>query len=155
MAYRIISLVATLMLMFGVICLGNASLTLQVCFAGAYLILNAAYWAVAALPLQWHWDLSHFRVDRVHYAEGEECETFTEALWKAIAISGSVKWVRWGKVAPVSEAWDKWLADAEEVLKQRAKQEYGTDGTFEHPYELPIWDPEQAMTDAHLAPGVV
>ena len=163
MTYRIISLVGTLMLMFGVICLGNATLTLQVCFAGAYLILNAAYWAVAALPLQWHWDLSHFRVDRVHYAEGEGCETFTEALWKAIAISGSVNWVRWGKVAPVSDAWDQWLKEAEDVLKHGAKHEYGTDGTIERPYELPAWDPEhamnewmkKAMTDAHLAPRFV
>lgn len=155
MAYRIISLVGTLMLMFGVIFLGNATLTLQICFAGAYLILNAAYWAVAALPLQWHWDLSHFSVDRVHYAEGERCKTFTEALWKAIAISGSVQWVRWGKVAPVSDAWAKWLAEAEDVLKNRAKHEYGTDGTKEHPYELPVWDPEQAMDDAHSTLGGV
>ena len=146
--YRIISLVGTLMLMFGVICLGNATLTLQICFAGAYLILNAAYWAVAALPQQWHWDLSHFTVERVHYTGDGECETFTEALWKAIAISGSVKWVRPGKVAPVSDAWVRWLAEAEQVLDNRAKNGYGQDGTSEYPYNLPEWDPERAMDKA-------
>ena len=154
--YRIISLVGTLMLMFGVICLGNATLTLQICFAGAYLILNAAYWAVAALPLQWHWDLSHFTVKRVHYAEGEGCQTFTEALWKAIAISGSVKWVRLGKVAPVSDTWERWLTEAEQVLQNGAKNEYGPDGTIgtvEYPFRLPDWDPDHAM-DSYAHSGV-
>lgn len=157
MTYRFISLVGTLMLMFGVICLGNATLTLQMLFAGAYLTLNAAYWAVAALPQQWHWDLRHFRVDRIHYEGGERCRTFTEALWKAIAVSGSMKWVRGGQVAPASEAWTRWLSEANEaiVAGQVKQEEYGRDGSSEHPYNLPRWDPETAMDEAHSAANSV
>lgn len=152
LTYRIISLVGTIMLMFGVICLGNATLLLQGLFAGAYLILNAAYWAVAALPQHLHWDLNHFVVLRIHYAGGEESKTFTSALWKAIAISRSVKWVRDGHVAPDTEAWDEWLLEAEKhITASDEKQDPGLDGTIDHPYELPEWDPEEAL-DRALAP---
>ena len=147
--YRIISLVGTMMLMFGVICLGNATLTLQICFAGAYLILNAAYWTVAALPQQWHWDLSHFCVRPIYYEGGEQCKTFTSALWKAIAISQSVKWVEDGKVAPASEGWKDWLSDAQaEVLAFKEKDELKADGTRENPMPLPKWNPEEALDKA-------
>ena len=70
--YRLISLIGTFMLMMGVICLGNSTLPLQVAFAAAYLILNAVYWVVAALPPQWHWDLSCYKVDSEPYEGGEE-----------------------------------------------------------------------------------
>lgn len=152
LTYRIISLVGTLMLMFGVICLGNATLLLQGLFAGAYLILNAAYWAVAALPQHLHWDLDHFRVIRINYAGGEESKTFTEALWKAIAISRSVKWVRDGQVAPGTEGWDEWLSEAEaNIIPPDEKQDSELDGTPHHPFKLPEWDPEEAL-DRALAP---
>jgi hypothetical protein len=60
--YRMISLVGTILLMFGVIFLGNAGTYLQIGFAGAYMMLNAAYWIVAALPQRYHWDMSCFEV---------------------------------------------------------------------------------------------
>jgi hypothetical protein len=60
--YRMISLVGTIMLMFGVIFLGNASIYLQIAFAASYMVLNAAYWIVAALPQKTHWDMSCFEV---------------------------------------------------------------------------------------------
>ena len=152
LAYRIISLVGTLMLMFGVICLGNATLLLQGLFAGAYLILNAAYWAVAALPQHLHWDLSHFRVIPIHYAGGEKSQTFTEALWKAIAISRSTEWVRAGQVAPGHGGWKEWLDEAQDHIDAAGeKQDLDLDGTPDHPFELPEWDPEEALTRA-MAP---
>ena len=55
--YRLIALTDTILLMFGVIALANASLVLKLAFAGAYIILNAAYWVVTAPPTM-HWDLS-------------------------------------------------------------------------------------------------
>jgi len=58
----VISLVGTLMLMLGVIVLANAKLPLKFCWTGAYLLLNAAHWAAAALPQRMHWDLSAFQV---------------------------------------------------------------------------------------------
>lgn len=60
--YRMISLVGTILLMFGVIFLGNADTYLQIAFAGSYMVLNAAYWIIAALPQKLHWDMSCFEV---------------------------------------------------------------------------------------------
>ncbi|KAL8992918.1 MAG: hypothetical protein Q9169_006737 [Polycauliona sp. 2 TL-2023] len=111
--YRILSLTSTLILMFGVICLGNATLDLQLGFAASYIILNAAYWIVAAFPSQWNWDLSRYQVDRLNGPWGEENDNFTGVLWKAIAITRSARWVRTGSIAPQTEAWDAWLRDAE------------------------------------------
>ena len=148
-SYRVISLVGTLMLMFGVICLGNATLLLQILYAGAYLILNAAYWTVAALPPTWNWDLGHFEVKRIYYEKDEQCKTFTKALWRAIAISRSTKWVHDGKVAPLNKGWKDWLQEAEQaVLDFKEEQDSGKDGSGENPRPLPDWEPEKALTDA-------
>jgi hypothetical protein len=72
--YRMISLVGTIVLMFGVIFLGNAGTYLQVEFAGAYMILNAAYWIVAALPQRTHWDMRCFEVKPQTFSEPDEPE---------------------------------------------------------------------------------
>jgi hypothetical protein len=60
--YRVISLLGTIMLMFGVIFLANSSTWMQLCFAVAYITMNALYWIVAALPSRVHWDTSCFKV---------------------------------------------------------------------------------------------
>ena len=151
--YRLISLVGTLTLMFGVICLGNSTLDLQIAFAASYMILNVAYWIVAALPQQWHWDLSCYEVQREEYEGGEKQATFTLALWKAIAITQSVDWVKNGHIAPVSEAWNKWVDKAGEIVeKEQEKEEMrkydGTDSLDkEGPKPIPTWDAEAALTD--------
>jgi hypothetical protein len=77
--YRMISLVGTILLMLGVIFLGNAGTWLQIGFAGAYMILNAAYWVVAALPQRYHWDMSCFEVRPQTFDEPDE-EKFEENL---------------------------------------------------------------------------
>src|ERR1019366_6032763 len=69
--YRMISLVGTFLLMVGVICLSNASTPLQIGFSAAYIILNAAYWVVAALPQEMHWDISCFEVLDQYFDEEE------------------------------------------------------------------------------------
>lgn len=139
--YRVLSLIATLLLMFGVIFLGNATLTLQTCYAAAYLILNAAYWTVAALPERWNWDLSCFQVETIPYAHGESSETFTEALWKAIATTKSIDWVRNGSIAPNNEAWSKWLEEAAHAAEQGEPYTKEANGIV-----LPDWDFEGALT---------
>ena len=149
--YRIISLIGTMILMAGVICLGNSTLPLQIAFAASYMILNAAYWVVAALPPQWHWDLSCYKVKREDYG-GEGHDSFTRALWKAIAITQSVEWVRIGQVAPVSEAWKLWVDTAGDVVerdRERLEAEgLGDDGSDEEKeWKLPQWDADQALTD--------
>ena len=154
--YRILSLVGTMMLMFGVICLANSTLALQVAFAAAYMILNATYWVVAALPDRWHWDLSCYEVTLEEY-EGEEAqENFTQALWRTIAITGSAEWVNSGRVAPVSEGWKKWVETAgEKVRKAKENQAAGMMTNSGYDYivgksnkrSLPHWDADQALTD--------
>ncbi|KAL8662771.1 MAG: hypothetical protein Q9202_004463 [Teloschistes flavicans] len=115
--YRILSLSGTLILMFGVICLGNATLELQLGFAASYIILNAAYWAAAALPARWNWDLSNYTIDRIKIVDGEANDTFTSVLFKAISITQNSQWARIGDIAPISKGWDEWLQEAETVAK--------------------------------------
>ena len=156
--YRFICLICTLTLMIGVVCLGNASLDLQVAFGASYLILNVAYWTVAALPKQWHWDLSCYKVERIHYEGGEENKSFTTALWKAIAITGNVEWVKNGRIAPVSAGWNRWVDEAgeaawrgEEDVKKESTRSSESDGRSAEVHEvrpLPKWDPEKALDEA-------
>lgn len=140
--YRLISLLATLILMFGVICLGNAGLNVQLGFAASYIILNAAYWVVAALPQRWNWDLRCYTKEPERYRGGEHNSTFTAALWKAIAISGTTRWVRPAGIAPLSPAWDKWLEKAAEVIQRNPCSK--DDKTQLH--ILPDWDFEDYLT---------
>ena len=129
--------------MFGVIFLGNASLTLQTCYAAAYLILNAAYWTVAALPQQWNWDLSCFNVERLHCNEGEECKTFTEAMWKAIAITRSIEWVKIRQVGPISPAWTQWHEEAGRMAEQAEPNAIDSQNQI----KLPEWNYERALSE--------
>ena len=154
--YRLISLAGTLILMFGVIFLANAQLTLQLAFAAAYILLNAAYWVVAALPSRLHWDLSKYKVERVEFVwdenvlsgeKGEKfeerSENFTEALWKTIAITRSVGWARNADVAPKSKAWEDWLRKAEEMAGfPRGPRDPNTKLTT-----LPYWDCQGALSE--------
>ncbi|KAL8786882.1 MAG: hypothetical protein Q9213_002513 [Squamulea squamosa] len=142
-AYRAISLCGTLILMFGVICLGNATLNLQVGFAVSYIILNAAYWVVAALPAKWNWDLSYYHVERIEYEGPEQMESFTEALWKAIAITQTAHWVNVGSIAPISKAWDNWIKEAELEAKE-APAVWDEKGDTIRAF--PKWDYNAALT---------
>lgn len=140
--YRLISLLGTLILMFGVICLGNAGLNVQLGFAASYIILNAAYWVVAALPQRWNWDLRCYKIEREYYRDEERSTTFTTAMWKAIAISGTTKWVKLAGIAPVSPAWDKWLERAAEVIEKEPCTKDDKTGL----HILPDWNPEEYLT---------
>ncbi|KAL9121941.1 MAG: hypothetical protein Q9187_001505 [Circinaria calcarea] len=142
--YRFISLVGTLMLMFGVIALANAKLTLQIAFAAAYIILNAAYWVVAALPQRLHWDLSSYETQEEDFVKLDGGnENFTAALWEAIAITRSVDWVKNADIAPLSKEWKEWLNKAEEMAGlPRGKKDPETNATT-----LPYWDCQAALTE--------
>ena len=142
-AYRLISLTATLLLMCAVIFLSNAQLPLQLCFAAAYIILNAAYWTAAALPQRWNWDLSRFHTERVAFTGDEHNETFTKALWKAIAITRSIEWVQNGNIAPRSLAWKEWLEKADEMAGLETPVVAKMDGCI----VLPEWDCDAALTE--------
>ncbi|OCK79367.1 hypothetical protein K432DRAFT_330280 [Lepidopterella palustris CBS 459.81] len=166
-AYRLLSLVGTLMLMFGVIALANAQIKLQLAFAGAYMLLNAGYWTVAALPSKLHWDSSCFEVRNQCLSDSDMTKkgypshntTFTQALWKAIVVTKSLSWVRLSAAAPDTPAWRQWMADAEFKANsvKYAERENLLGVTT---WDVPQWDPqkhlkelmaEQAMEDEKRA----
>ncbi|WPH02420.1 Hypothetical protein R9X50_00528400 [Acrodontium crateriforme] len=115
--YRVIALFGTLMLMVGVIALANSKLELQFAWAASYVISNAAHWAVAALPARYHWDFSCYEITEQSIVGGPKNKTFTEALWKAIVLTKSTRWVRNGKAAPQTQVWDDWLKEAEDQAR--------------------------------------
>lgn len=141
-AYRVLSLVTIIMLMFGVIFLGNASLVLQISFAAAYLILNAAYWTVAALPPQWNWDLSCFKFELIELSEPEKKPNFTAALWTAIALTRSTEWVINGQIAPMNSAWRLWLDEAGHVAASEDPGKKDDGGRA----ILPTWNFQERLT---------
>lgn len=115
--YRMLSLVGTLMLMLGIVALANAKLQLQFAWAGAFIIINIGHWIAAAVPQRMHWDLSCYDVKEQGVDGGPNNPNFTEALWKAILLTKSTRWVKNGAAAPQTQVWDDWLVDAEETAK--------------------------------------
>ena len=152
-AYRILSLIGTLMLMFGVIFLANAQNILQLSFAGAYMLLNAAYWIVAALPSKIHWDTYCFEVKPQCLSDSEDSKgypsvnkTFTQALWKVIVVTKSIDWVQRGEAAPDTMAWRRWLLDAKHkaITVNTLSRDKFPDVTT---WEVPDWDPQQHLKE--------
>jgi hypothetical protein len=148
--YLAIALLGTMLLMGGVISLANANTYCQLAFAAAYIILNAAYWVVAAMPRHWNWDLSAFRVTPIQVTKGYgttdgiKNPTFTDALWNVIAVTKTSRWARVGSVAPNTPQWDVWLEQAE------VKSLEGEGSTYDGGKEtlhLPEWDSSNAYTE--------
>lgn len=118
-AYRLLSLIGTMMLMGGVICLANARIESQIAWAGSYMLLGSSYWIVAALPSKVHWDTSCYVVTNECLSDSmntkgypSHSETFTQALWKAIVVSKSISWVARSDACPDTKAWQEWLRQA-------------------------------------------
>ena len=125
--YRGLSLISTLLLMGGVICLANARIELQTGFAAAYMIINIFYWIGAALPPAEHWNLKRLRISEIHIegarpvpgsAPSDGNPSYTEALWKAIAVTGTKTWIKEAGWAPKTPAWDEWLHEAEAAARE-------------------------------------
>ena len=158
--YRLLSLVGTMMLMGGVISLANARIESQIAWAGSYMLLGSSYWIVAALPNKVHWDTSCYEVipealsDSTMDMKGYPSvnTTFTQALWKAIVVSKSIKWVRRGDACPETNAWDEWLRQAEACSKDMGlaeKENKPGVKTWNVP-TLDEWNPQKALGDLLL-----
>ena len=145
--YRLISLIGTVLLMFGVIALSNATVPLQIAWAAAYILLNAAYWIVAALPARVHWELRSFKVEKQHLEGGEKNPTFTAALWKAIVLTKSTEWVRLGNTAPQTEAWKEWLSEAEMMAQAESyiDEETNSGRGKTRIWKVPDWKAQEAL----------
>lgn len=151
-AYRILSLVGTMMLMGGVICLANAKIELQIAWAGAYMFLGAGYWTVAALPSKMHWDTSCYTVDLECLSDSTLTEkgmpslnkTFTQALWKAIVVTKSIDWVSRSGAAPNTDAWRQWLRDARHVANTVRFSDEPVKPNIPT-WVVPDWDPQEHL----------
>lgn len=85
------------------------------------MFINIFYWIGAALPPQDHWDLSRFSVTHIEIRGGHppnssitrENPSYTEALWRAIALTKSKDWLVSTGWTPKTEAWSNWLHEAE------------------------------------------
>ena len=145
--YRGLALVGTLLLMAGVVFLANADIRLQIQWAGSYVLLNAAYWVVAALPARLHWDLSAFKATERPISRGtpndKEESTFTLAMWRAIAVTRSSAWARDFDIAPKSKVWDAWLDEA-----GREAETWGERIAKDETLILPNnWDPNLRLSE--------
>lgn len=150
--YRMISLVGTMMIMFGVVSLANAQIQLQLAFGACFIFLNAAYWLVAALPSKVHWDTSCYSISKQRFSHSEDVhaktltdlnETYTKALWKAIIATKHVNWVKHSNATPNSKAWDQWLRMALEKAKTAPSY---MDGDVKV-WEVPDWDPQRCLSE--------
>jgi len=151
--------------MIGIICLSNASTFLQISFAVAYMILNAAYWVVAALPSEVHWDMSCFEVldecfekkavqskalkNKVHTNNPfvEYNQTFTQALWKVIVVTKNIKWIKRSKAAPRTRAWDEWLRQAKRAARTKGYRKEKIGNKMVKVWEVPSWNPQGALNE--------
>ena len=153
-AYRILSLVGTMMLMGGVICLANAQIEVQIAWAGSYMLLGSAYWIVAALPGKLHWDSSCYAVTNECLSDSSmdkkgypsENKTFTQALWKAIVVSKNTDWVRRSDACPGTRTWEEWLSAAQACSKDvRLSETEKVKGV--KTWEVPEWDPQAYLAE--------
>lgn len=164
--YRLLSLVGTMMLMGGVICLANARIESQIAWAGSYMLLGSAYWIVAALPQKVHWDTSCYKVtsealsDYQMHTKGHffskmrqiypysPSDSFTEALWKAIVASKDERWVRRKDHCPNTKVWDEWLHQARscsrEYMDPMNEEDFKNSGKINDgikTWQIPPWNP--------------
>ncbi|KAK5233066.1 hypothetical protein LTR47_005930 [Exophiala xenobiotica] len=155
--YRGLSLISTLLLMGGVISLANARIQTQTAFAGAYMLINIFYWIGAALPPAQHWDLSRLEIEHIEVHGGTPprnakidnySPTYTEALWKAIAVTGTSNWVKEAGWAPRTPAWNDWLNEAEEAaLGEPLKSSTKTvNGKMVEVWTIRNWDSRHALS---------
>jgi hypothetical protein len=74
--------------------------------------------------------------------------TYTEALWKAIAVTGTSNWVKEAGWAPKTPAWSDWLNEAEEAAigEPMKTTYYKKDGEEQEVWTIRNWDSRHALS---------
>lgn len=112
----------TILLMIGVVLVGNCTFEMQLALGASYIALNGLYWIAALLKPRQNWDL------KTRYQWDEEptidCTSYTLTLYETIIaasrisrnVVGDIKtsWVRTSRAAPDTVVWNKWLDEVAE-----------------------------------------
>ncbi|KAI1079880.1 hypothetical protein F5B20DRAFT_142348 [Whalleya microplaca] len=129
-AYRVLMGLGTFLLMVSVILLGNCKWNSQIFIGASYITLNFLYWMMGLLPKRYFWDLgrydykditperargAHLTTDPNDLREG--VKSFTRTLWFAIRETKRTAWVERSGAAPITQQWQRWLAEAEQAAK--------------------------------------
>lgn len=75
--YRFLMAMGTMLLMIGVVLLGNVKFNAQALIAGSYIVLNGAYWLLGMLPRSYFWDLSRYEWRDVTPADARDADRLT------------------------------------------------------------------------------
>lgn len=109
----------TILLMIGVVLVGNCTFEMQLALGASYIALNGLYWVAALLPQRDNWDLS----TRYEWDEPSVIskESYTRTLYATIIAAsrtskdevGVIKteWVKTSRAAPDTPVWNKWLEE--------------------------------------------
>lgn len=125
MGYRFCMAIGTMLLMIGVVLLGNTSFNAQALISGSYIVLNGAYWLLGLLPKNHFWDLSRYEWKEITPEDARQANkngdsqlgveshaSFTRTLWYAIRETCSTGWVTRSGAAPGTLQWRQWLKEA-------------------------------------------
>ncbi|KAJ0110251.1 hypothetical protein J7T55_000684 [Diaporthe amygdali] len=132
--YRFLMALGTMLLMVGVVLLGNTRFEAQVLISGSYIILNGAYWLLGMLPRKYFWDLSRYKWEDITPADAKNADkmvvgadgvegfpSFTRTLWYAIRETKHTGWVERSGAAPSTSQWRQWLKEAGENAHKNRK----------------------------------
>ena len=119
-----------LFLTAAIVFFSNCTWALQVGLAVAYTILNMSYWVATVLPPEWSWDLSGLKLEETG-RRPIQCRSYTEALWAAIRLSNSTKWVFPSEAVGETDTWKEWLRQADEVIHGNEEDQESWDASNE------------------------
>jgi hypothetical protein len=127
--HRTLMGVGTMLLMLGIVLLGNCTWNMQVAIGASYIVLNGLYWAIGLIPREKFWDLSRYNVRDLtppdarnadvdmDTDDGEGAACFTRTLWYAVRETESQAWVERSGAAPGTAMWRQWLDEAQQAAK--------------------------------------
>ncbi|KAK4921404.1 hypothetical protein LTR66_016673, partial [Elasticomyces elasticus] len=71
--------------------------------------------------------------------------TYTEALWKTIAVTGTNTWLFTSGWAPKTEAWEEWLKEAQEAALSEPKKVKHDPESKQEIWQIKNWDSRQVL----------
>lgn len=115
--------ISTILLMIGVVLVGNCTFEMQVALGASYISLNGLYWVAALLQPRACWDL-HTRYEWKEETP-QDFESYTSALYQTILAASRTdsdnhvrdirtSWARTSRAAPDTTVWNKWLDEVAE-----------------------------------------